>query len=547
MCYMRVMRFWVVFLAACAHLAAIPTLPRMGHVHRTIATTSPVAQRHFDAGLALAYGFNYDEAAFEFEIALRVDPTCAMCWWGLGYVAGPNINDDGKQSPGAYPAAERAARFAARPVEKALTAALTKRLAANTMQYATRPQLHHAYAEAMREVARQFPEDVDVLVLATEALMVDTPRGPLWSKPDGRPSSANILEAQRLVEHALALAPDHIGAIHFYIHLLDDGPFQERTLPYADKLARLAPGAGHLIHMPSHVYLHLGRWADADDANQRAIAADRHYLESAPRGTQYDELANHPKDFLWYVLMWEGARKRTLELARQLATTPMSMMGADAGDSAGTYLPFTYIRFAMWDEALALPDPSGRASAVATHLARGLALVAKGKLADAAKEVAPIRDAGASRSIPREDAPPEAAAVFDEQKRRDEFRRLTAESAALQVTAAIAEARGDHAAAITALHTAVASEDKAPSLGEPPAWPLSARHRLGAVLLAAGQPREAADVYREDLRRHPHNGWALFGLATALDALHDPQAPATRREFEAAWARSDVKLRTSSF
>jgi len=542
MCYMRTMRLWVVFLVACAHVPAVPTLPQMGHVHRAIATTSREAQAHFDAGLALAYGFNYDEAALEFEIALRADPTCAMCWWGLGYVAGPTINDDGKQSPGAYPAAERAARFAVTPVEKALTSALTKRLAANLMQYGTRPQLHHAYAEAMRDVARRFPDDVDVLVLATEALMVDTPRGPIWSKPDGAPSSPNIIEAQRLVEHALALAPDHIGAIHFYIHLLDDGPFQERTLPYAARLANLAPGAGHLIHMPSHVYLHLGRWADADDANQRAITADRHYLESAPPGTGYEEFANHPKDFLWYVLMWEGARKRTLEIARQLANTPMAMMGADARDSAGTYLPFTYIRFAMWDEALALPDPDGRASGVATHLARGLALVAKGKLADAAKEAAAIRDAGVSRSIPLVDLPPEAASMIDDQKRRDEFRHLTAESAALQVTAAIAEARGDHAAAITALREAVASEDKAPAHGEPPAWPLSARHRLGAALLAAGQPREAAEAYREDLRRHPHNGWALFGLATALDALHDPSATATRREFEAAWARSDVKL-----
>lgn len=538
------MRLWVVFLVACAHVPAVPTLPGMGNVHRPITTTSPVAQRHFDAGLALAYGFNFDEAGFEFQLAVRADPTCAMCWWGVAYISGPNINEGGKQWPTAYGSAQRAAKYASTPVEKALTTALTKRFAMSPMQDpAGRTKLHHAYAEAMREVAHAYPDDVDVLALASEALMIDTPIGPNWSKPDGKPLSPNIVEGQKLLEHALALSPDHIGAIHFYIHLLDDGPFQDRTLPYADKLGRLAPGAGHLVHMPSHVYLHVGRWADADDANIHAIAADHGFLEKALPGSTYEGFTNHPKDFLWYVLLWEGARARALELGTEMAHAPNMMMMGDpnAEDGPATYLPFTYVRFGMWDEALALPEPKGPASGVATHLARGLALVAKGKLDDAQKEPDAIRAAAKPQPDPP-GMPPGAGPSPEQKQRRDDFRRLTAESAALQVTAAVEDAQGDQVAALAALQKAVAAEDQAPPLGEPPAWPLSARHRLGALLLVIGQPQQAAEVYREDLRRHPHNGWALFGLATALDALHDPNAKATWREFQAAWARSDVKL-----
>ncbi|MBV8757049.1 MAG: hypothetical protein JO257_07235 [Deltaproteobacteria bacterium] len=500
----------------------------MGHVHRAIATTSPEAQRHFDAGLAVAYGFNYEEAFYELRVATHADPACAMCWWGMAYLAGPTINDPMRQFPMALDFAQRAAALAHTPVEKALTAALAKRFGMSG------PPQHHAYAEAMREVATQFPDDIDVLVLASEALMLDTPLGPNWTKPEGKPSSPNILAGKQLLEHALALDRDHIGAIHFYIHLLDDGPYQELTLPYADRLGTLAPGAGHLIHMPSHIYLHVGRWADAEDANHHAIAADTEYLSTGVPNGEYAGFAHHPKDFLWYVLLWEGERAQAVKLAGELANAMMGMDPA-APDWTGTYLPYTYARFAMWDEALGLGDPKGPASGVAVHFAKGLALAAKGKLDEAAAEAALARKAPELPPlVPPDPNDPHVA-------RTHEFRVQVAESAAKTIEAAIAEGRGDRAAAITLLRDAVAAEDKAPPLGEPPAWPFSARQRLGAVLLADGKPADAATAYREDLAKHPHNGWALWGLATALDAQHDPGAKAAWQEFTREWARADVK------
>ncbi len=536
MCYTRWMRLWVLFLAACVHAGAVPSVRGMGHVHRAIATASPEAQRHFDAGLALAYGFNFDEAAYEFNVASHADAGCAMCWWGLAYVTGPNINDPGKQLPMAFELAHRAAALATTPAEKALTAALVQRYDMAPADDARRTQLHHAYAEAMRRVVQQFPDDVDVLTLASEALMIDTPVGPNWSKPEGKPLSPNIMAGKQLLEHALALAPDHIGAIHYYIHLLDDGPYQELALPYADKLGKLAPGAGHLVHMPSHVYLHVGRWADAEDANHHAMAADAEYLKNAIPKTEYAMFTGHPKDFLWYVVLWEGERAQAVKLANELAHQMMDM-DPNAPDWTQTYPAYTYVRFAMWDEALALPEPKGPSSGVATHFARGLALAAKGKLDDAAHEAELARKAPDLPPL----APPDPQMPAAFAARRRDFRVNIAESAAKTIEAAVAEARGDRTAAIALLRDAVAAEDKAPPMGEPPSWPLSARQRLGAVLLADRKPADAAAVYREDLARHPHNGWALYGLATALDAQHDPAAKAAWREFTAAWARADVK------
>lgn len=529
------MRLWVILLAACAHAAVIPPAPGMGVVHHRIATTSPEAQRHFDAGLALAYGFNFDEAEFELMLAGHADPSCAMCWWGMAYAAGPNINETEKQWPFAHELAMRAVSLAKTPLEKALTGALMKRYAMSMMvEPAERRKLSHAYAEAMRAVERQYPDDADVLTLTAEALMLDTPPGtPGWK--DGVPTSPNIPEAQKLLEHALAVAPDHIGAIHFYIHLLDNGPYQDKVVPYADRIGKLAPGAGHLVHMASHVYLHVGRYADAEDANRQAIKADEHFLARSNPVSMYAMFSGHPREFLWHVLLWEGARAEAVKYAALVAKdkAEMAMMGEpNAADSAATYLPLTYIRFGMWDEALALPDPVGPRTGIVVNYARGLALVAKGKLDDAAKLPETIRKASEHKDTVD---PPELAAKVDE------FRTLIADDAASQLEAAIAQAKGDTATALERAHHAVEAEDKAPPLGEPPAWPLPARHRLGALLLAAGKRDEAAAVYREDLKTHPHNGWALLGLAKAL-GTKEAQA-----EFEAAWTRADVKPAASVY
>jgi tetratricopeptide (TPR) repeat protein len=518
------MRWSIVVLAACVHAAAIPPAPGMGTIHHSIATASPAAQRHFDAGLALAYGFNFDEAIYEQMAAGHADPTCAMCWWGMAYAGGPNINETEKQWPFAHEVALRAASLANTPLERALTAALVKRY-----PMAMGPADHHAYAVAMQQVARAFPDDVDVLTLTAEALMLDTPAGtPPWK--DGVATSPNIPEAQALLERALAAAPNHIGAIHFYIHLVDNGPFQDRLGRYADRLAALAPGAGHLVHMASHVYLHTGRYAEAEDANRRAIEADRRFLARSNPVSAYAMFTGHPKEFLWHVLLWEGARREAVKYAAEVAEQHRAMMSMEgdpnAADSAETYLPLTYIRFGMWQEAAKLADPVGPRTGIVVNFARGLALVASGKLDEAATLPAAIRRAG-------EQAAPGAGPPALEAK-VGEFRRLIADDAAAQLEAAIAQARGDMTAALERARHAVEVEDRAPPLGEPPAWPLPARHRLGALLLAAGKRDEAAQVYREDLKAHPNNGWALLGLAQALGTRD------ARAAFDAAWARADV-------
>jgi tetratricopeptide (TPR) repeat protein len=265
------------------------------------------------------------------------------------------------------------------------------------------------------------------------------------------------------------------------------------------------------------VYLHLGRYADAEDANRRAIDADRRFLARSDPATHYAMFAGHPREFLWHTLLWEGERAEAVTYAA-LVAQDKAMMGE--ADSAATYLPLTYIRFGMWDEALALPDPVGPRTGIVVSFARGLALVAKGRLDEAAKLPAAIRQAA---TLP---ADTEVQATF---------RRQIADDAAAQLEAAIAHARGDATTALERARHAVEAEDQAPPLGEPPAWPLPARHRLGALLLAAGKRDEAAAVYREDLQAHPHNGWALLGLAQALGTKH------AWAEYEQAWARADVK------
>ncbi|HSD85884.1 MAG TPA: hypothetical protein VLB44_00160, partial [Kofleriaceae bacterium] len=556
------MRCWfLLVMAACVHTlpATSPIDPGMGVVHHAIETRSPEAQRHFDAGLAAAYGFNYDEAFFELNAAIHADPSCAMCWWGLAYVSGPNINAFDKQAPGAYDSAVRAEKLAKSPIERALAKAMQARLTPMMMQidFKTRGRLDEAYLEAMREVGKLAPTDDDIQTLLAEALMSATPPFiPGWKK-DGTPAFPRIDESRQVLEKILARSPDHIGAIHFYIHIVDASPYMEKAVPFAKKLAKLTPHAGHLVHMPSHLYLKLGRYAEADDANRAAIATDAAYLDRSVPGTEYAMFTAHPKQYLWFVLLWEGASAEAWKQAEELRDLvgKMAMMGPDAADQAAVLEPLTAIRFGQWERILALKDPVGPVSAIPVELGRGLAYVAKGQLDEADKQIAKVLAAPTVGQPPAE-AKPEASGKHDDMKhddmkhdgmkhddvpthddhvdppqmgpdplliqKRDEFFRATAASAAAQLSGAVAAARGDTERAISELRRAADLEDHIPDMGENSKLPLPARQRLGAVLLAAGKPAEAEAAYREDLKQNPENGWSLFGLAKALDAQHKP-------------------------
>ncbi|MBL0219532.1 MAG: hypothetical protein IPQ07_37405 [Myxococcales bacterium] len=538
----------LVLLVAChASTASMPSrfasAPGMGNAHHEIQTTSAAAQHHFDAGLDALYAFNYDEAGFEFSLATRADAGCAMCAWGIAMASASNINDVDKQGPAAHEAAMRAKDLATRPVERALAAALVERLPMGEVTPQQRDKLALAYAQAMRAIAKQYDDD-DVHVWFAEAALLATPRDlPMWSR-DRKPSHPHVIEAQAAIEHVLARSPEHVGAIHFYIHVMDGGPDQARAMPFADKLGRLAPGAGHLVHMPSHLYLPAGRYRDADDANRHAIAADRTYLAISPPGGAYAMFTMHPVHFLWHVLLWEGDQAGAEEQAKQL-TSHHQMMGDPAGaEFAATFAPLTAARFGLWDAALALPAPGGPFSGVFVHYARALALISKGRFDDVPHEVEALR-AAVDLPLPVSPmAPPPPPEVVAKTK---EMLGAIAGTAAAQVEGALAVARGDLVQGIETLTRAVELESKLVPGGEPPEWPLPARQRLGAVLLTAGRAKDAELAYREDLKEHPENGWSLFGLATALDAQHAPEAKAVWDRFHTAWSRSQLKLTSSVF
>lgn len=564
-------------LAACHSKSAVEapgTGLRLGSVHRAIRTKSPAAQAAFDRGLASLYGFNYDEARFQFAIAMRADASCAMCAWGYAMASGANINAPEKQWPGARTAADRMEEIAVEPVEKALAEALDARFTAKHMEMMPVPmperdKLNAAYTEAMRKVARQFPDDDDVQIAYVEALLIDTPRFvALWDKA-GQPTTPHAMEARAATERVLARTPLSIGAIHYYIHVTDMGPYAGLCAPYAEKLGALAPDSGHLVHMPSHTFFYLGRYAEAEDVNRAAIAADKRLLDRTPPGTDYEMFTMHPEDFLQTVLFWSGQHDAAVKQVDESAAAHPPMPNP-LGIAPPYFRALIAARYGRWDDALALPPPEGPLTTVGTLYAQGLALVAKGKLDEAAAKVAPIRAAippapppttPASTPPAHHDhdtspaaAPPAAPADTgppgpppEVLKRVNEIVSADAESAAAQLEAAIAFARGDKDKAIERAEAAVKAEDALSSEGELMTFPLPARQRLGAYYLAASRAADAERVYREDLKAHAENGWSLFGLATALDAQKRPDAAATWERFKATWKRADTKLTSSVF
>ena len=543
---------------------------RLGNVHRPIRTKVPAAQAAFDRGLAALYGFNYDEARFQFAAAMRADAGCAMCVWGYAMASGANINAPEKQWPGSRAAADRFDQLANEPVEKALAEALDARFAPKHREMmpvppAERETLNAAYAVAMRKIARAFPDDDDVQIAYAEALLIDTKRFmPLWDKA-GQPTTPHAMEARAAIERVLARSPSSIGAIHYYIHITDMGPYAKLCEPYAEKLGALAPDAGHLVHMPSHTFLYLGRYADAEDVNRAAIAADRRYLDRAPPGMEYEMFTMHPEEYLVYVLFWSGQHAASRTQVEALETNHPPMPNP-LGIGPGYIRALIAARYGRWDDALALPAPEGSLSAIGTHYAQGLALAAKGRLDEAAAKVGPIRAAimpppaapapppqpgehghGHGDGATAPPGPPEMGPPPQFVQRMHEITTADAESAAAQLEAAIAFARGDKDRAIERAEAAVKAEDALSGEGELMSFPLPARQRLGAYYLAAGRAADAERVFREDLAAHAENGWSLFGLATALDAQKRPDAAGVWERFRVTWKRADTKLTAPVF
>lgn len=511
--------------------------PGLGAFHRAITSSSIDAQQYFDQGMRLLWAFNHDEATRSFAKAAMLDPSCAMCEWGVALTVGPNYNLPvmaEARARVAWEALGLAKQHAAAGtwVEQALIAALGKRYPGpQPLDPSNSAPALAAYADAMREVANRFPEDLDVQVLFAEALMNTNP-WKLWGA-DGKPGPGT-LEIEATLERVLAKDPTHPGANHYYVHTMEASPHPEKALASALRLNGMMPAAGHLQHMPAHILQRVGDYEGAAQANRNGIKADEAYLRATPPLDYYGMYLAHNYQFLAYSAAMEGRRAEALDAATKMRTSvPIDMLLMSPGTD--WYLSEVYsalIRFGMWDRILAEAAPDQRLKALtgAFYYARALAFAASGRIDEARAALSELDNLAAA--LP-------ADAVAGLNSARDVLGVARAVAAG---EIALASGHGDDA--IARLREAVAKEDQL-AYDEPADWFLPVRHQLGAALMRMGQSREAEAVYREDLVRHPHNGWALFGLAQALRA-QGKDASAVDREFADAWKHADVKLEGST-
>jgi tetratricopeptide (TPR) repeat protein len=524
---------------ADATARAAQIFAELGGQRRPIKTKVAAAQRYFDQGLNLSYAFNHDEAVRSFAEAARKDPSCAVCYWGVAYASGPHINNptmDPARSKTAWEAVQKAKGLLAKasPVERDLIEAVAARYSSDPA--ADRVPLEKAYADAMRQVWARHPRDSDVGALFAEAAMDQHPWD-LWNH-DGTPQPWTE-EIVATLETVLKLNPNHPGANHLYIHAVEASPKPERAIPAADRLAAgLVPGAGHLVHMPGHVYQRVGRYWDAAEANRKAIVVDDTYVAKSPDQGFYLMYKAHNHQFLAYSAMSLGRSAEAYQAAQAMVAqfSPEQVREMAAFMDGGLSLPeFALVRFGKWDEILKRPAPPAvlPASTAAWHWARGFALAATSRLGEADAELAAIAVIAAGLSD-------QSAVGFNSA-------RVFVGIASDMLAGELAQRRGQHTVAVHRLQAAVAGEDSL-RYNEPSDWPLPVRHYLGAALLQARKPDEAEAVYREDLRRNPENGWSLAGLEAALrqrGAVKDADDAAARSR--KAWTRADVGLTGSRF
>jgi tetratricopeptide (TPR) repeat protein len=516
---------------------AAPLFDGMGSYTQPAGSSSARVQRYFDQGIVLAWGFNPAEAARSFEAALRQDPKCALCFWGLAWSLGPTINADPEKAD--MPRLEMAVRRAqalsvnAPPRTRGLIAALAKR-------HPRAGQVDdEAYAAAMRALAKQYPRDADVLTLAAEALMNQHPYD--WWARDGTPKPWTG-EIEALLEAALRAAPDHPGANHYWIHLMESSATPGRALPSAAKLETLVPGSAHLLHMPAHIYMRVGRYAEASAANERSIKADERYIEQVKAQSAYlVGYAAHNGHFLWASAAMEGRSAAAIEAAR---ATYRVACGPSPGSLRNGTLQHFYalnyyalVRFGKWDEILKEtlpPDTDAPYPLAVWHFARGMAQLRTGKTREARRSLEALERAAADPAL-------QGVKVknINEAASLAQIATLT-----LRAEFALADRRPDAAAKLLAEATAI---EDALADDEPHLWLAPTRHALGAALLQAGRAQDAERVHLEDLQRYPENGWSLRGLAQAVakQGRADEAAQIVER-FRIAWRNADLKLPAST-
>jgi tetratricopeptide (TPR) repeat protein len=497
----------------------------LGDLHHPVSTHNLQAQRFFDQGLRFIYAFNHDEAARSFEHAAELDPKLAMAYWGVAEAVGPNYNDpaDAARYKHAHDALQKAVDLSASPSERAYIRAMAKRFPADPNSDLKKAA--EEYHDAMRQVSAEFPDDLDAATLFAESGMNLHPWG-LWHQ-DGTPE-AGTDEIVATLESVMKRDPNHLGAIHYYIHSVEASNNPERALAGANKLAALAPGAGHIVHMPAHVYIRTGDYEAAVKTNEQAAEIDRAYIKATGAQGIYPMMYySHNLHFVAMCGAMNGryaeARKNADLLAANVASHVKEMPPLEGFMT----IPMAVeIRFHHWGEILKMPapDPSMKAATGFWHFARGLALAGTGKLPEAEAEYKIVSDAQAA-------TPPEE--IFNapiNNKTKDIL-----EIAKDVLGAKIALAKKDSEGAITMLREAVAIQDTL-KYGEPPDWFFPVRESLGGTLLLQGNAAGAEKVFREDLDRNPRNPRSLWGLRQALlQQKRDYDAGFVQKQFEASW------------
>jgi tetratricopeptide (TPR) repeat protein len=513
-----------------------PRLQNLGvHTFR-VTTKSARAQLFINQGINLAYGFNHPEAGRAFAEAARLDPNCAMAYWGQALVLGPNINSamDAQEEPKAYELIQKAIALKPRatPRERAYIDALAARY---TGKAEDRKKADLAFANAMRKVVQAYPADLDAKTIFAESLMDLRPWN-YWAR-DGEPYEETI-EIRTALEQVLARHQNHPGALHYWIHLWEPTDTPERAEAEADRLLPLMPGAGHIVHMPAHIYMRVGRHADVIRSNQMAAKADEDYIAQCRAQGVYP-LGYYPHNihFIWMGATAAGRGALALESARRLvAAIPGEALGTVPILQGFLVVPYwAMVRFAKWDDILKEEAPRHDTPFTrgAWRYARAMALVARDRLPEAEQELAELKKLVADPALAGQ-------ATFSTNPGQA-IMRIAPEI----VAGEIAAKRKDWDRAILHLDRAVRFEDSL-IYQEPPDWHAPARHNLGAVLLDAGRPDEAEAVYWEDLRKNPGNGWALFGLAQALKAQgKNDEAARIQARFEKVWKDADTKLMSS--
>jgi len=551
MLHLRTLRRILCLLGCLGAIAARPAEPEklpgpmlkgLGDWHHAVATVDRRAQKYFDQGMTLLFGFNHKEAIRSFRSAAVIDPSCAMAYWGIAYAYGPHVNRpmSAEDNAEAWKALESALALRSRVSahERAYVDALQTRYVQEFN--ADRSALDRAFAAAMRKLVAQYPDDLDAQTFFAESLM-DTMPWDYWAKD--RSPKPETEEAFAALRYVLARAPDHPGANHFYIHAVEAGPTPDLALACADRLGALAPASGHLVHMSSHIYMRVGQYADAIGSNERAIRADRDYIRQCKaQGFYVGVYYPHNLHFLWWAQLVDGrsaAAMQTADRCAQFAADNVCGPSKAVEAPRLRHLPWiTALRFGKWDQVLSEPMPPGTndfaVDRAMWHFARGLALASNGKAPDASAELQALKKLLAQPSMKELDSPAFPASAL-----------LAVAEAWL--SGRVAGAQGDLGTMVRELERAVTLEDALPYM-EPSYWPFPVRPALGAALLQAGEAEKAEAVFRTDLQRWPRNGWGLLGLEKCLRLQkRDALAELVKNQFNEAWARSDVELNLEWF